>query len=269
MARPLLQIYSHSVVQEGNVCLNHIFWHVRPEDRDVGIGTKTSQKLEGKIIRRDESVNIALTEHIDANTILENVLLSILAQVLKDYPVLPVHENGLEMLNLSGSKEEPVFAEDTLRVLGVYSQDHVTNVLVSSSCVRVTKLDILEAHAISESELRVLMAQDTGLYRHEVHGIIGIDGPSPVIAAVHGPLLDPLLIYLELRDVVLYHASLPLVVLPEGLLTRVYRFDHSTFLAVFGGFQMAKTIAGQIFAREMQLIRDELQGSAKVQHGDS
>jgi len=32
---------------------------------------------------------------------------------------------------------------------------------------------------------------------------------------------------------------------------------------------MAKPIPGQIFAREMQLIRDELQGSAKVQQGDS
>ena len=240
-----------------------------PEDWDVWIGAKTSQKLKGKIIRRDESVNIALTEHIDANSVLQNVLLSILAQVFEDYPILPVHENGLEMLNLSGSKEEPVFAEDAVRVLGVYSQDHVTNVLVSSSCMRVTKLDILEAHAISKSELRVLMAEDSGLYRHEVHGIIGIDGSSPVIATVYGPLRDPLLVNLKLCDVVLYHASLPLVVLPEGLLTRVHRFDHSTFLAVFGGFQMAKPIPGQIFAREMQLIRDELQGSAKVQQGDS
>jgi hypothetical protein len=31
---------------------------------------------------------------------------------------------------------------------------------------------------------------------------------------------------------------------------------------------MAKPIPGQIFAREVQFIRDELQGSAKVQQGD-
>jgi hypothetical protein len=239
-----------------------------PEDRDVGIGAKTSQKLEGKIIRRYESVDIAIAEQIHANSILQNVLLSILAQVLEDYPMLAMHEKGLEMLNLSGTKEEPVFAEDTLRVLSVYSEDHVTNVLVTSSCMRVTKLDILEAHSISKTKLRVLMAKDTGLYRHEVHGIIRIDGSSPVIAAVYGALRYPLLIDLELRDVILYHTSLPLVVLPEGLLTRVHRFDHFSFLAIFGGFQMAKLIPGQFFAREMQFIRDELQGSAKVQQGD-
>jgi hypothetical protein len=134
--------------------------------------------------------------------------------------MLAMHEKGLEMLDLSGTKEEPVFAEDTLRVLSVYSKDHVTNVLVTSSCMRVTKLDILEAHAIGESKLRVLMAKDSGLYRHEVHGIIGIDGSSPVIAAVYGTLRDPLFIDLELSDVILYHAGLPLVVLPEELLTR-------------------------------------------------
>ena len=268
MARSLLQGYSHGVVQEGKVCLNHVFWHVGTEYRDVGIGAKTSQKLEGEIISRDESVDIALTEHVNSYSILHNVLFSILAQVLKDYPILPVHEKGLEMLNLSGTKEEPVFAEDTLRVLSINSQDHITNVLVSSPCVRVTKLDILEAQAISESKLRVLMAQYSGLYRHEVHAIIGIDGSSPVIAAVYGPLLDPFLVNLELRDVILNHAGLPLVVLPEGLLTRVNRFDHATFLAIFCGFQMSKPIAGQIFAREMQFIRDELQGSAKVQQGD-
>ncbi len=172
------------------------------------------------------------------------------------------------MLNLGSTKEEPVFAEDTFRVLSVYSQDHITNVLVSSSCVRVTKLDILEAHATSESKLRILMAKDSGLYRHEVHGIIGIDGSSPVIAAIYRPLRDPFLVNLELRDMVLNHAGLPLVVLPEGLLTRVHRFDHATFFAKFGRFKMTKPIPRQIFAREMQFIRDELQGSAKVQQGD-
>ena len=239
-----------------------------PEDRDVGIGAKTSQKLEGKIISRDESVNIALTEHVHANSILQNVLLRILAQMLEDYPMLAVEDNSLEMLNLCSTKEEPVFAEDTLRMLSVNSEDHVTNVLVTSSCMRVTKLDIFEAQAISESKLRVLMAKNSGLYRHEVHGIIGIDGSPPVIAAVYSTLRDPLLINLELSDMVLYHAGLPLVVLPEGLLTRVHRFDYSSFLAIFSGFQMAQPIPGQFFAREMQFIRDELQGSAKVQQRD-
>jgi hypothetical protein len=131
---------------------------VGPEDWDVGIGAKTSQKLEGKIICRDESVDIAITKQIDANSILQNVFLCILAQVLEDYPMLAMHEKGLEMLDLSGTKEEPVFAEDTLRVLSVYCEDHVTDVLVTSSCMRVTKFDILEAHAIGESKLRVLMA---------------------------------------------------------------------------------------------------------------
>ena len=158
LARPLYQVYSHSVIKEGKVCLNHIFWHVGPEDRDVGIGAKTSQKLKGKIISRDESVDIAIAEQIHANSILQNVLFSIQAQVLEDYPVLSVYVKGLEMLNLSGTKEEPVFAEDALRVLCVYSEDHVTDVLVTCACVRVTKLDVLEAHAICESKLRILMA---------------------------------------------------------------------------------------------------------------
>jgi hypothetical protein len=188
--------------------------------------------------------------------------------MLEDYPMLAVEDNSLEMLNLCSTKEEPVFAEDTLRVLSVYCEDHVSDILVTSSCVRVTKLDILEAHAIIEGKLRVLMAKDSGLYRHEVHGIIRIDGSPPVIAAVYGALLDPLLIDFELSDVILYHTGLPLVVLPEGLLTRVHRFDYSSFLAIFRGFQMAKPIPGQFFAREMQFIRDELQGSAKVQQRD-
>lgn len=69
----LNQIYSHGVIQEFKISLNHIFGDMRSKDRYVRIGSEATQELQSEVVRRDESVNEAITEHVHSNPVVQDV----------------------------------------------------------------------------------------------------------------------------------------------------------------------------------------------------
>lgn len=56
------------MIEERKVSLDHVLGDVRTENGLVGISSKSSKELKCKIVNGNESVNIAIAEHVHVNT---------------------------------------------------------------------------------------------------------------------------------------------------------------------------------------------------------
>jgi len=121
---------------------------VRPEDGLVGVGTEAAKEGEGRVVYRNQSVSIAVAEHVNVNATFLDLSEGVRRQALEGDLVVTGQIEGLNVLEGARGKEEPVIAEQGLSPGGVDVQGDICGLTIGAiTGLSERELDILVASA--------------------------------------------------------------------------------------------------------------------------
>jgi hypothetical protein len=119
---------------------------VRPEDRLVGVGTEAAKEGKGRVVHGNQSVSIAVAEHVNVNATFLDLSEGVRRQALEGDLVVTGQIEGLNVLEGARGKEEPVIAEQGLSPGGVDVQGNICGLAIGAiTGLSERELDILVA----------------------------------------------------------------------------------------------------------------------------
>lgn len=117
---------------------------MRTNDRKVGVCAKPSDKGKQEMPDWEESINVTFTEHIDSDTVSQNIRFSLWAKILESDLMMSSEEESFHMLHFSVAEKEPILTEQGLRFGCINSYHNIANISIWS-CVIVSEGYFLKA----------------------------------------------------------------------------------------------------------------------------
>jgi hypothetical protein len=140
-------IPANSIIQEFNIGLLHVSGNMGGNVFSVGVRTKTTKETEKSFEGRNESINEAITEHVNLEATVLDILQGVLINIGEGNTVYSFLEENFDMIQFSVTDKEPVLAEESFRSLGINSHSNI--LCVSSSVVVdvILESDLFETHS--------------------------------------------------------------------------------------------------------------------------
>jgi hypothetical protein len=106
---------------------------VGTNDWEVGVGSESSKEAEDCVPCTDEGVYVAIAEHIDADTILNDVGLGVGAKILESNLMLALEEESFNVLEFDCAEEEPVLAEEAISAFSIDVDDDIADIIIAAA----------------------------------------------------------------------------------------------------------------------------------------
>jgi hypothetical protein len=113
----------------------------------IRVEGETSQEHENSLEGRDEGVNVSITEHVNSESFKVHIDFLVVVEVSEGDSINPLGGDGLNLLEVIIGNQEPVFAEDALRLAGINGHSDI----IGNSIYSVAEDDLRETSSLSES----------------------------------------------------------------------------------------------------------------------